>query len=774
MLKHFNGVINLDIRDSKPDWEPYEPPKAKEGAPNVLYIVWDDTGIAAWDMYGGLIDMPNMRRISDMGLRYTNWHTTALCSPTRSCLMTGRNAHMNGMACITEGASGFPGANAFIPRENGMLPEMLVEKGYNTYGLGKWHLTPETEMSMASTKRSWPTERGFQRFYGFLGAETNQWYPDLIYDAHAIEPPYAPEQGYHLSKDLVDKAIGFVQDGVQIVPEKPWMMYLAFGANHAPHHAPQEWADKYKGKFDMGYEKYRELVLANQKKMGLIPENTELSQINPWPWPDVVSEADQVLPWDSLSDDQKKLFARMAEVYAGFSSYTDHEIGRLLEFLETSGQLENTLIVVVSDNGASGEGTPNGSVNENKFFNGWPDDLQDNLKMIDELGSPSTYNHYPTGWAWAFNAPYKMFKRYVLEGGIADPCIIAWPKMMKNVGGGVRDQYHHCVDIVPTILDCLGIEPPDSLKGYTQSPIQGVSMRYTFDNPDAPSARHTQYYSMLGTRAIYHDGWKAVARHGAITGHGHFMEDKWELYNISEDRAEVHDLADQHPDKLNELIGTWFAVAGKNNVFPLDDRTAPEVIMSPRPQETKARNSYIYYPNTSPVPQGVAPSIVNRSYSILANTSIDTQEAEGVIFCVGDRFGGHTLFIKDGKLHYVYNFIGIEEQDVVSRMNVPTGPVILGAEFVKEKEEPKGVAHGVLRLYFDDEVVGEGQIRTQPAKFGLSAGLTVGRGGSDPVSSEYHDAYPFRGGSIRRVSVNLTGEHYVDAEIEAKAKFARE
>jgi arylsulfatase len=774
MTKQFNGIINLDVRDSKPDWEPYQPPKAKKDAPNVLYIVWDDTGIAAWDIYGGMIEMPNMKRIADKGLRYTNWHTTALCSPTRSCLLTGRNAHMNAMACITEGASGFPGSNAFIPRENGMLSEILVENGYNTYGLGKWHLTPETEMSMSSTKRSWPTSRGFERFYGFLGAETNQWYPDLTYDVHFTNPPYAPEQGYHLSKDLVDKAIEFIQDGQQINPDKPWLMYLAFGANHAPHHSPKEWADRYKGKFDMGYEKYREIVFKNQKDMGLIPSDTELSPINPWPWPEIISEEDQVLPWNSLSDDQKKLFSRMAEVYAGFSSYTDYEFGRLLDYLEASGQLENTLIVVVSDNGASGEGTPNGSVNENKFFCGWPDDLQDNLKMMDELGSPSTYNHYPTGWAWAFNTPYKMFKRYVLEGGIADPCIIAWPKSMKRIAGQVRDQYHHCIDIVPTILDCLGIAPPNEIGGFTQSPIQGTSMRYTFDNPNAPDTRRTQYYSMLGTRAIYHEGWKAVARHGAISGKGHFMDDKWELYDINKDRAEVHNLADQNPERLRELIGVWFAVAGRNNVFPLDDRTAPEIMMSERPMETSPRNSFIYFPNTSPLPQGIQPIIVNRSYSILANMEIDTEEAEGTIFSMGSRFGGHVLFVKDRKLHYIYNFLGIEEQKIVSSVNVPTGPVVLGAEFSKESENPKNVANGTLRLYFNNEVVGEGQIRTQPGKFGISGPLTVGRSGPDAVSSEYQAPFPFSGGKVMRVSVNLTGEHYIDIETEAKAMLARE
>jgi arylsulfatase len=346
--------------------------------------------------------------------------------------------------------------------------------------------------------------------------------------------------------------------------------------------------------------------------------------------------------------------------------------------------------------------------------------------------------------------------------------------MMKGVAGGVRDQYHHAVDIVPTILDCLGVTPPDSIRGYTQSPIQGMSMRYSFDKPNAPSVRLTQYYAMLGTRAIYHDGWKAVARHGAISGKGHFMDDKWELYHTAEDRAELHDLAAEQPEKLKELIATWFAVAGRNNVFPLDDRTATEIMLTPRPQESKPRNSYIFYPDTSRVPQGVAPIVVNRSYSILANVSVDTPEAEGVIFCLGDRFGGHSMFIKDGRLFYVYNFIGIEEEKVVSTADVPTGPVVLGVEFVKEKEEPRGVANGTVKLYFDDRVVGEGHIRTQPGKFGLSAHLTVGRGGPDPVSSEYKGTFPFRGGVIKRVSVNLSGEPYVNEEVEARAMLARE
>ena len=774
MAKQFNGIINLDVRDSQPDWEPYQPPKAKEGAPNVLYIVWDDTGIAAWDIYGGLIEMPNMKRLIDKGLRFTNWHTTALCSPTRSCLMTGRNATMNGMSCITEGASGYPGSCGVIPPENGTIAEILQQNGYSTFCVGKWHLTPETESNMAASKRTWPTGRGFDRFYGFLGGETNQWYPELTFDNHFVDQPYKPEQGYHLSKDLVERSIQFIQDSKQIAQGKPWLMYLCFGANHAPHHTPKEWADKYKGKFDMGYEKYREMALENMKKMGTVPQDTELSQINPWPWPEVISEADQVLPWDSLSDDQKKLFTRMAEVYAGFSSYTDHELGRLLDYLEESAQMENTIIVVVSDNGASGEGTPNGSVNENKFFNGWPDALKENLEKIDELGGTNTYNHYPTGWAWAFNSPYKMFKRYTLEGGIADPCVIAWPSKMKKVAGQIRDQYHHAIDIVPTILDCLGLESPEFIKGYQQSPIQGVSMRYTFDKPDVESTRHTQFYTMLGTRAIYHDGWKAVARHGAISGKGHFMDDKWELYHVEKDRSEVHDLAEQHPEKLKLLIATWFAAAGRNNGFPLDDRTAMELFAEERPQLSVPRNSYIYYPDTSPVPEGVAPNIRNRSYSILANVEIDTAEAEGVIFAMGSRFGGHAFFVKNGRLCYVYNFLGIQEQQVMSSTDIPIGKHVLGAEFSKEEEDPKGVANGTLRLYFDDQVVGECRMRTQPGKFGLCGGFVIGRSTADTVTREITPPFEFHGGIIRRVSINLTGEHYVDEEAEARSMLARE
>jgi arylsulfatase A-like enzyme len=559
----------------------------------------------------------------------------------------------------------------------------------------------------------------------------------------------------------------------QVAPDKPWFCYLAPGANHAPHHAPKEWIEKYRGSFDMGYERYREIVLERMKERGIVPQQTELSAINPWPAPEVILEGDLVKPWDSLSADEQRLFARMAEVYAGFCSYTDHEIGRLLDYLEESGQLENTIVVAVSDNGASGEGSPVGSVNENKFFNGWPEDPEENMRKLDELGSPSAYNHYPTGWAWAFNAPYKMFKRYVLEGGIADPLIISWPKRIADAGG-IRDQYHHAIDVVPTILELAGIEPPDTIGGHAQSPIQGVSMAYTFADPAADSRRPTQYYAMLGTRAIYHHGWKAVARHGAISGRGRFMEDEWELYNVAEDRAEVHDLAAEQPEKVQELIATWFAYAGRNNAFPLDDRTALEQLMSPRPSVSTPRDEYVYYPGTSPVPEGAAVNVRNRSFDILAELDVRSPNAEGVLYSMGSRFGGQVIYIKDGRLSYAYNFLGIEEFRFSAETSLPTGKVVVGAEFTKEREEPRGVANGTLKLYVGDDVVAEGPMRSQPGKFGLGEGICVGRSGPDPVVDDYQPPFGVKGAKLERLRVNVSGEHYVDLETEALAMLARE
>jgi arylsulfatase A-like enzyme len=427
MAKDFKGKIELDIRDSTPDWDAFLPDKAPEGAPNVLVVLYDDTGCAAWSPYGGRIEMPTLQRLADNGLTYSQWHTTALCSPTRSTFLTGRNHHLNGFASISEAATGFPGYSGHIPPENGTIAHVLRDAGWSTFWIGKNHSVPVDGWTMGASKKEWPLAQGFDRFYGFIGGETNQWYPELAEDNHYIDQTYGPEDGYHLSKDLADKALEFIRDPKQSEPDKPWYLWFCPGANHAPHHAPQEFIDRYKGKFDDGYEAYREWVLARMIERGILPEDTELTPLNPMT-EGTFSPADAVRPWDSLSDEEKNLFARMAEVYAGFSEYTDHQVGRIVDYLEESGQLDNTLIIYCADNGVSGEGSPNGSVNENKFFNGWPDDIEENLAMIDKLGSPETYNHYPTGWAVAFSTPYRMFKRYSYQGGVCDPLVIHWPR----------------------------------------------------------------------------------------------------------------------------------------------------------------------------------------------------------------------------------------------------------------------------------------------------------------------------------------------------------
>jgi arylsulfatase A-like enzyme len=780
MAKPFKGVVNVDVTESVPDWGPYTQAIAPEGTPNVLYIVLDDVGFSAMEPFGGMIETPNINRIAERGLVYTNFHTTALCSPTRSCLMTGRNHTTNGMATITEAASGFPSSNGHIPFECGTIAEVLGERGWNTYMTGKWHLTAEDEMNLASAKHQWPVGRGFERFYGFLGAETNQWYPDLVYDNHPEEQPYSPEEGYHLTTDLTDRALSFIRDAQAIAPDKPFFLYFCPGACHAPHHAPKEWADKYKGKFDMGYEAYREMVFERQKKLGIVTDQAELSPINPYidakgpagqPWP----ELDTVRPWDSLSDDEKRLFCRMAEVYAGFLSHADNEIGRLLNHLDESGQLDNTLIVLVSDNGASGEGGPNGSVNENKLFNGLPDKIEEALPFLDDLGSPRTYNHYPTGWACAFNTPFKLWKRYSnWEGGTADPMIVSWPARIKEAG--VRRQYTHAVDIVPTIYETLELDPPEVVKGHTQYPIEGVSFAATFDDADAKTDKQTQFYSMAGTRAIWNQGWKASAiSNSAPDNWAGYARQRWELFNTDSDPTECHDLAAEQPDKLQELIGLWWHEAGRYQALPLENRNAVEILTTDRPHLSKPRNRYVYYPGGSEIPESVAPNIRNRSYTIAVEVTIDTEEAEGVLFAQGSRFGGHALYIKDGKLKYVYNWVGLFDQVVESTEPVPTGHVVLSVSFDKEGDAVP--AEGTLTLHMREEAVGEAKIKTQPGKFSLAGeGLNVGRDGAEPVTDDYPGDSPwaFVGGTIHKAIVDVSGQPFVDLAEEARMAFARD
>jgi len=783
VTQDFKGKIELDIRDSEPDWGPYQAPVAPPDSPNVLYLVWDDTGIATWDCFGGLVEMPAMTRIADRGVRLSQFHTTALCSPTRASLLTGRNATTVGMATIEEFTDGFPNCNGRIPADTALLSEVLAERGYNTYCVGKWHLTPLEESNLAATKRHWPLSRGFERFYGFMGGETDQWYPELMYDNHPVAPPATPEEGYHLSKDLADKTIEFIRDAKVIAPDKPWFSYLCPGAGHAPHHVFKEWADKYTGKFDMGYEAYRELVLENQKKLGIVPPDTELSPINPyldvkgpngeaWPYQDTVR------PWDTLNDEEKRLFSRMAEVFAGFLSYTDAQLGRVFDYLEESGQLDNTIVVVISDNGASGEGGPNGSVNENKFFNGYIDTVEESMRFYDELGGPETYNHYPIGWAMAFNTPYKLFKRYAShEGGIADTAIISWPNGIK-AHGEVRDNYVNVCDVTPTIYDLLAITPPDEVAGIAQRPLDGVSFKAALDDSTADTGKKTQFYTMLGTRGIWHDGWFANTVHAASpAGWSHFDQDRWELFHISSDRSQCHDLAAEHPAKLEELKALWFAEAAKYNGLPLGDLNIFETLGRFRPYLSSDRKTFTYYPDNAEVGVGAAVELRGQSFSVLAEVAVDIAGAEGVIFKQGAGHGGHVLFVQDGKLQYVYNFMGEEEQRLTAPDPIPLGSHVFGVRYDRTGTvEGSHTPLGDVSLYVDgDKVATRAGVRAHPGSFGLAGGgVAVGRNGGQAISRSYTAPYPFTGGSIAKVVVDISGTPYVDVERELARAFSKD
>jgi arylsulfatase A-like enzyme len=773
----FTGVIGRTVDRSSPAWP--EPLRSKEGAPNVLFIVLDDTGFGQLGCYGSPINTPNIDSLAAGGLRYNNMHTTALCSPTRSCILTGRNHHSNAMSCITEGSTGFPGGNGYIPFENGFLSEMLLQHGYNTFAIGKWHLTPADQISAAGPYDRWPLGRGFERYYGFLGGDTHQYYPDLTYDNHRFEAEKTPEEGYHLTEDLVDRAIGFIADSKQVAPNKPIFMYFATGAMHAPHHVPKEWADRYKGKFDDGWEAYREKVFKKQKELGIVPADAELSRHDP-----------DVKPWNECSAQEKKLYARMMEVFAGFLEHTDHHIGRLLDFLKTIGEFDNTLIMVISDNGASSEGGPSGSVNENLFFNFVPESLEENLKAIDDLGGPKTFNHYAWGWTWAGNTPFRRWKRETYRGGISDPFIVHWTKGIK-AKGEIRTQYAHAIDMVPTVLEALGLEPPTSIKGVTQSPIEGHSLAHTFEDKDATSAHITQYFEMMGHRSLYHDGWRAVCPWPGTSfteaGQGFGMPipaeklteldaQHWELYHVARDFAENHNIAAENRAKLIEMIAQWYVEAGKYNVLPVDGR-GQQRFADERPMIAKDRTSYTYYPRTQEVPVNAAARIINRPHSITADVDIPKGGAEGVLVSQGGIDGGYTFFVKDGKLRYTYNYVARSFYHIESTEAVTPGRHKLRFEFeVTGKPDilkGKGAAgHG--QLYIDGKLVGQVDMPvTCPIMLGLASGVAVGTDPGAPVTDEYRPPFAFTG-TLYNVTFDVSGELIKDTEAEMRAVMARQ
>lgn len=776
----FNGVIGRTVDQSQPAWP--EPLRAREGAPNVLFIILDDTGFGQLGCYGSPIRTPHLDALAENGLRYNNMHTTALCSPTRSCILTGRNHHSNHVAAIMEVSTGFPGYDCNIPFENGFLPEMLQQHGYNTYAIGKWHLTPAEQMSAAGPYNRWPLGRGFERYYGFLGGDTHQYFPALTYDNHQVEPEKTPEDGYHLTEDLVDKAISFIADAKQAAPDKPFFMYFAPGAMHAPHHVPQEWSDRYQGMFDQGWDHYRQQVFARQKALGLVPAEAELSPHDP-----------DVQNWENLSEDERRLYARMMEVFAGFLEHTDFHIGRLLAFLDSLGELENTLIMVLSDNGASAEGGPTGSVNENKIFNGVPESLEENLQALPELGGPKYFNHYAWGWTWAGNTPFRRWKRETYRGGISDPFIVHWPAGIQ-ARGEVRTQYLHAIDMLPTVLESLGIEPPAEIRGVTQSPIEGTSFAYTFEQAGAPSRHITQYFEMFGHRSIYHDGWRAVcpwpgpnfteaARYGRsftdpITEDVFRELDRagWELYHVNQDYAEVNNLADQHPDRLQELISLWYIEAGKYNVLPIQSVTVSR-FATPRPQLAKPRQRYVYFPDTQSVSESVAVRVLNRSHAIAALVEIPAGGVEGVLLAHGGSSGGYTLFVQDGRLHYVHNYVGSQLFHLTSEVEVPEGRAVLSYEFqvngAPELSVGRG-APGIGTLYINEQPVGRMEIPvTMPQTISVDEGLVCGRDNGSPGTDLYSPPFAFTG-KLHRVVVDVSGERIEDHAAEIRMALARQ
>jgi arylsulfatase len=747
----------------------------------VIFFVLDDVGYGQMSAFGGLVNTPNIERLAENGLRYTNMHTTALCSPTRSCILTGRNHHSNGVAAIMETATGFPGYDGRMPFENGMLSEMLLEHGYNTFCVGKWHLSPAEESTPAGPYHRWPLGRGFERYYGFLGGETNQWFPDLTYDNHSVPQPKTVEEGYHLDEDLADQATKFILDAHVNAPDKPFFLYYAPGCAHAPHQVAQEWIDKYKGKFDMGWDEYREQVFARQKELGIFPADAELSPHDP-----------DVPEWESLNNQQKQLYAHFMEVYAGFLEHCDYQIGRVLQALENIDELENTLIMLIPDNGASSEGGVNGAFNEMSSFNYYWETLEDILPRMDEIGGPSSYNHYPWGWSWAGNTPFRRWKKEVYRGGSTDNLIISWPAGIK-ARGEIRSQYAHAIDMVPTVLDTLGIGPPESIRGVAQSPIEGVSFAHTFDDPSKPSEHHTQYFEMFACRAIDHDGWRAVCgwpgpsyAEGAEKGRSfgdevtpQLLDDldanSWELYHVAEDPAEVHNLADQHPEKLREMIARWWVEAGKYQVLPIDG-SVMQRFATERPRLTKDRNQYIFYPDLSVVPIGSTPEIFNRPHSISAEVEVPAGGAKGVLLAQGGVAGGYVLYVKEKKLHYIHNYLGLEEYKVSSNQNVPEGSVTLRYEFEPTgKPDPRNGkgAPGRGQLYFNEQLVGNSDFPTTvPILFGIE-GLSCGYDFGEAVSHEYHAPFTFTG-TIHKVTVDLSGELIVDDESAVKRLIAQQ
>jgi len=758
----FQGHIGRTAEKSTPDF-PKEV-KAPDRAPNILLILTDDVGFGASSTFGGPVPTPTMDRLAKAGLRYTQFHTTALCSPTRAALLSGRNHHSAATGVIMELGTGYPGYNSLMPKSAGTFAEVLKQNGYSTAWYGKNHNVPDWHSSQAGPFDLWPTGLGFEYFYGFIGGDTNQWAPALFEGTKPIEPPH-DNPSYNFDVDMADKAIARIRLLNATAPDKPWLVYYAPGTAHAPHHAPKEWIAKFKGQFDQGWDKEREETFARQKKMGVIPANTKLT-----PRPKAIQA------WDSLDDDHKKVFARMMEVYAGALSHADHQMGRILNAIEDIGDLDNTLVIYIQgDNGASAEGTPQGLLNEEAIMNAIPEDFNQVLARVDELGSEMTFNHYPVGWAHAMDTPLQWTKQIASHfGGTRNGLVISWPARIKDQGG-IRTQFHHVIDIAPTILEAVGVKMPAELNGVPQKPIEGVSMAYTFDDAKAPSTRRTQYFEMFANRAIYNDGWIAATTPAVLPWvMGQPTPDiddyRWELYNITEDFSQAVNLAEKEPAKLRELQDLFWIEAARYNVLPLDNTKIERFDVRLRPSLTRGRSVFTYYDGMTRIPEGAAPNLKNKSYRIGADVNIPAAGADGVIATQGGRFNGWGLYLLDGKPVFHYNLGGVQRFTIAAKDKLGQGQHVILVDF---KYDGGGIGKGgTVTISVNKKKVAEGRIdRTYAFRVSLGETLDIGEDTGTPVSEDYKVPFEFSG-KLNRVLIQLSDEK-LSAEDEEQIRRAK-
>jgi arylsulfatase A-like enzyme len=766
----FGGVIKDDAKDSKPYWPPtVVPPK---GAPNVLLIMTDDQGYGVSGTFGGVIPTPAMDRIAKAGLRYTQFHSTALCSPTRAALITGRNHHSVGYGVIGEMSTGFPGYDSVIGQDSATVGEILKENGYATSWFGKNHNTPTYLYSAAGPFDQWPIGMGFQYFYGFMGGETDQWTPYLYRNTNPIFP-WLGKSGYNLTTDLADEAIKYMSSLNAAAPEKPFFVYYVPGGTHSPHQPKKEWIEKFKGKFDMGWEKLREQIFANQKRLGVIPANTQLT-----PWPDTLPK------WDSLSMVQKKLYAREAEVFAAYAAYTDHEIGRVIQAVDDMGKLDDTLIIYISgDNGTSAEGTLEGTFNQMTAYNGiltLPEIAQ--MLHYESWGSDTTYPHMSVAWSWAFDTPFKWTKQVASHfGGTRQGMAISWPGHIKDVGG-TRAQFHHMIDIVPTILEAAGVNAPDTVNGIKQRPIEGVSMAYTFDeaNAKAPSKRDTQYFEMFANRGIYHDGWYACTTPPAppwllgTTKLPDINDYHWELYNLAEDYSQYNDLSAKNPDKLKELQAVFMTEAKKYQVLPLDNAVLSRLV-TPRPSATAGRTEFTYSGENANIPVGNAPSILDKDYTITAEVTVLKGGAEGMIATMGGRFGGYGLYLLRGKPVFVYNLLDLERyrweggvgaEDWLGSALAP-GKHTIVFDFKYDGPGPGKGGTGVLTVD-GKEYARKTMPHTIPFLMSIDESFDIGSDTRTAVDDSYKLPFHFTG-TINKLTYKLGPDQMTEADRKAAA-----